>query len=172
MTLIPTLTTDRLILRAPRREDLPAITAVFATEQSHNVGGPRDDPGAHQSLLSGLGHWVLYGYGSWHIADKNTDAYLGRTGFIFAPGWEEPELGWAVISEAEGKGIAYEATVAAREYGARTLGLESAISYIRPVNIRSAALASRLGATLEKTLPDWRGKPCDVWRHPAVGDAA
>ena len=47
--------------------------------------------GAHQSLLAALGHWQLYGYGSWVIADPETDAYLGRTGFLFAPGWEEPE---------------------------------------------------------------------------------
>lgn len=170
--LIPTLGTDRVVLRAPSLEDLPALTAFFASEQSHSVGGPQDALGAHRSLLSGFGHWALYGYGSWHIADRDTDAYLGRTGFLFAPGWEEPELGWAITAETEGKGIAHKATRVARQYGADALGLDAAISYIRPANTRSATLARRLGATLEKTHDDWHGKPCDVWRHPKLATAA
>lgn len=162
---IPTLETDRLTLRAPKLDDLPALTAFFASEQSHMVGGPRDDLGSALSLNAVFGQWVLYGYGMWFIADRETDAFLGRSGFIMAPGWEEPELGWAVTADNQGKGIALEATRAARSYGARHLGLNGVISYIRPTNTRSAALAKRLGATLEKSHPEWRGAPCDVYRH-------
>lgn len=164
--LIPTVETDRLILRAPKLDDLPAVTAFFASAQSHTVGGPRDDLGSAMSMNATFGQWGLYGFGSWFIAERDSDAYLGRTGFIMAPGWEEPELGWAVTTEAEGKGIATEATLAARSYGARHLGLNGVISYIRPTNTRSAAMARRLGATLETTHDDWRGAPCDVYRHP------
>ena len=118
------------------------------------------------SMNAVFGHWVLHGFGAWYIVDRETDAYLGRTGFIMAPGWEEPELGWAVTAQTEGKGIAFEATVAARKYGAEHLKLDGVISYIRPSNTRSAALAKRLGATLEKTHANWRGAACDVYRHP------
>lgn len=163
---IPTLETDRLILRAPTRADLPAITAFFASAQSHTVGGPRDDLGSAMSMNATFGLWALYGYGTWFIADRDTDAFMGRTGFIMAPGWEEPELGWAVTLEHQGKGIASEATLAARSFGAQHLGLNGVISYIRPTNTRSAALAKRLGATLEKTHANWRDAPCDVYRHP------
>jgi RimJ/RimL family protein N-acetyltransferase len=169
MTLIPTLHTDRVILRAPTPDDLPAITAFFASAQSHMVGGPRDEMGAHQSLLAGVGHWDIYGYGSWVIADRQTNAWLGRTGFLFAPGWHEPELGWTLASAAQGKGIAFEATQTARTYGATHLGLDRPISYIRPTNARSIALAQRLGAQLEQTRDDFRGGPCQIWRHPATG---
>ncbi len=164
--LIPTVETDRLILRAPKLDDLPAITAFFASAQSQTVGGPRDDLGSAMSMNATFGQWVLYGFGSWFISARDSDTYLGRTGFIMAPGWEEPELGWAVTTEAEGKGIATEATLAARSYGARHLGLNGVISYIRPTNTRSAAMARRLGAALETTHDDWRGAPCDVYRHP------
>lgn len=169
---IPMLETERLTLRAPKADDLPALTAFFASGQSHTVGGPRDDLGSHQSLLAAIGHWAIYGFGSWHIADRDTDAYLGRTGFLFAPGWEEPELGWAIASDAQGKSIAYEATRAARTYGANQFGLDAPISYIRPTNVRSAALAQRLGASLETTHDAWRGGACQVWRHPSVTEAA
>ena len=164
--LIPMVETDRLILRAPKRDDLPAVTAFFASAQSHTVGGPRDDLGSAMSMNATFGLWALYGYGSWFIADRDSDAYLGRTGFLMAPGWEEPELGWAGTAEAQGKGIAAEATIAARRFGAQHLGLDGVISYIRPTNTRSAAMAKRLGARLEKTHDNWRGAPCDVYRHP------
>ncbi|MBD3664656.1 GNAT family N-acetyltransferase [Sulfitobacter aestuariivivens] len=163
---IPVVDTDRLRLRAPRLADLPALTDFFASPQSHTVGGPRDDLGSAMSLNATIGHWAVHGFGSWHIADPETDAYLGRTGFIMAPGWEEPELGWAVAQASQGKGIAQEATLAARRYGATHLGLDAVISYIRPSNTRSIALAERLGATLEKTHDHWRGAPCHVFRHP------
>ncbi len=172
MSTIPLISTDRLTLRAPTLDDLPALTMFYASEQSHTVGGPRDAVGAHQSLLAMIGHWAIYGYGSWAITDRKTGAYLGRTGFMFAPGWDEPELGWALIKTAQGQGIAYEATEIARAYGARHLNLDAPISYIRPTNTRSAALAKRLGAHCEQTRADWRDGPCDIWRHSTAGAAA
>ncbi|MFK7751511.1 MAG: GNAT family N-acetyltransferase [Sedimentitalea sp.] len=170
--MIPTLSTDRLRLRAPVLADLPALIAFFASEQSHTVGGPLDARGAFRSLNATIGHWVTRGFGSWHIADAQNDAYLGRVGFIEAPGWDEPELGWAVMPVAQGKGIAYEAALAARAHGAQHLGLDGTISYIRPSNARSARLAKRLRARIEQSKPDWLGKPVDIWRHPRIGAPA
>lgn len=167
--LIPTLRTDRLVLRAPHLDDLPALTAFFASAQSHTVGGPRDALGSAMSLDSVFGHWITKGFGSWFVADAKTDAFLGRVGFIFAPGWDEPELGWAVTAAAQGHGIAFEAVTAARDYGAQYLGLDAAISYIRPTNTRSIALAGRLGARFERTgsLVDL---PVHIYRHPTCAD--
>ena len=84
--MIPVVETERLVLRAPEMKDLPAVTAFFGSEQSHAVGGPRDDLGSFAAINAGIGHWVTRGFGSWHIADAKTDAELGRTGFILAPG--------------------------------------------------------------------------------------
>lgn len=166
---IPTLETERLVLRAPKMADLPTLTDFFTSPQSHAVGGPRDPVASFNTLAATIGHWAIKGFGSWHIADRETDAFWGRTGFIDMPGWEEPELGWALTADAQGRNIAFEATQAARSYGAAHLGLDGVISYIRPANTRSATLAKRLGAVLEKTHANWRGKPCDVWRHPLCG---
>jgi len=104
------------------------------------------------------------------VAYHHTGAWLGRTGFIFAAGWDEPELGWALAAEAEGHGIAYEATLAARTHAAQHLGLTRPISYIRPDNTRSIALAERLGATFESDTT-FLGKPCHVYRHPTLEEA-
>jgi RimJ/RimL family protein N-acetyltransferase len=162
---IPVVETDRLILRAPKLEDLPAVTAFFASARSEMVGGPLSEMEAHRRILGPFGSWALRGHGLWFIADKETDAYLGSTGILFGPGWDEPELGWNVVAEAEGKGIAFEAARAARRYAAEHSGHNGVISYIDPANTRSAALARRMGATVERE-DIFLGKPVHVYRHP------
>ncbi|WP_171130622.1 MULTISPECIES: GNAT family N-acetyltransferase [unclassified Ruegeria] len=164
---IPSIETNRLILRAPHQDDLPAMTAFFATERSHMVGGPKDEIGCWESLAKRLGHWALNGFGMWHLTEKSSGEFVGWAGMIFAPGWAEPELGWALMAEAEGKGFGFEAAQAARDYAARHQGLNGVMSYIAHANDRSRGLAERLGATYEcdGTL---LGKTAQIWRHPQI----
>lgn len=165
---IPTVETERLILRAPHLDDLPALTAFFATERSHMVGGPRDALESWGMLARRLGHWALKGFGLWHLTEKSSGRFAGGVGLIDAPGWDEPELGWTVMEDFEGKGFAYEAALAARSYAARHQGLNGLISYIAHENDRSRALAERLGATLERDNAELLGQSCQVWRHPKI----
>ena len=164
---IPVLETERLTLRAPVLDDLKPMAAFFESERSRYVGGPRDASGSYTSLVSRLGHWVLNGYGLWHITEKSSGAFIGWTGMIFAPGWDEPELGWTLLDGAEGKGYAYEAACTARQYAAQHQGMNGVISYIAPANARSIVLAQRMGATFERD-GEVLGKICQVWRHPVL----
>jgi len=165
---IPTIETNRLILRAPHLDDLPAMTEFFATERSHMVGGPKDAMGCWSSLTSRIGHWALNGFGLWHLTEKASGDFVGWAGMINAPGWQEPELGWTLMAEAEGKGLGFEAAEAARAYAARHQGLNGVISYIAHANDRSRALAERLGATLETEEAELLGKRAQIWRHPQI----
>ncbi|WP_377193121.1 GNAT family N-acetyltransferase [Ruegeria meonggei] len=165
--IIPTVETERLILRAPHLDDLPAMTAFFETERSHLVGGPKTAMECWRSLMGRFGHWATLGYGGWHIVEKASGTFAGWTGIINAPGWDEPELGWTILDAFEGKGIAFEAADAARAYSARKLGVNSPISYVAHNNTRSRALAERLGATYERD-GEVMGTPCQIWRHPRI----
>lgn len=168
---VPTIETSRLILRAPHINDLPGMEAFYATERSHMVGGPRTAGECWQVLARRIGHWVMRGYGTWHLTDKASGAFIGGVGVINIPGWDEPELGWALMAEGEGKGLAYEAALAARTYAATHQGLSRPISYIAHENTRSRALAERLGATFERE-GSVLGEACQVWRHPVPETAA
>ncbi|WP_282169935.1 GNAT family N-acetyltransferase [Ruegeria atlantica] len=162
---IPTVETKNLILRAPQKGDLPAMTTFFASDRSRMVGGPKTPLEAWRSLLGRFGHWAIMGYGGWHIVEKASGAFAGWTGIINAPGWDEPELGWVIFDGFEGKGIAFEAAMAARAYAAQHQGVNGPISYIAHENNRSRALAERLGATYERE-GEVVGQRCQVWRHP------
>ncbi|GAA6199692.1 GNAT family N-acetyltransferase [Aquicoccus sp. SU-CL01552] len=164
---IPVIETERLVLRGPREDDFEAHLEFATSERSKFVGGPSDRWQAWQGFCTGIAHWVLRGYGFWLIEDKATGSTLGKTGFICHDGWPEPELGWHVYGNAEGKGIAFEAAQAARAYGAEHFGLERVISHIAPENVRSIALAERLGAVFERE-SELLGRPCFIYRHPVT----
>ena len=162
---IPVLDTQRLTLRAPAKKDLATLTAFYATERSHMVGGPRNADECFNSLASRIGHWAIHGYGLWHIDDRKTGDFLGWTGIMNPPSWDEPELGWTLFAHAEGKGYAFEAARAARAFAAEAYGLDGVISYVRAENTRSRALAEKLGAKVERD-GSVLGTPCLVYRHP------
>ena len=169
MTLtIPTLETERLILRAFAEDDFEAIAASFADEEhSKGFGGPLNRSKAWRWFASVLGHWVLRGYGFWSVEEKATGCFLGNVGIWNPEGWPEPELGWMLNKTATGKGIAYEAAIAARQYAYGPLGMTTLISCIAPWNAPSIALAKRLGAEYESTYQNEMHGEMQIFRHPS-----
>ena len=168
---IPVLTTARLILRGPEERDFEAVAGFGTSERSRWVGGPFTRFESWGRFLSGFGHWALRGFGYWTLEDRATGRVAGRVGITAHDGWDEPELGWHLFDGFEGQGLALEAAQAAREHAARAMGLDGVISYIDPANTRSARLAQRLGATVERD-GMLLGHPMQVWRHPRLDEAS
>jgi len=167
---IPRLETDRLILRAPGPQDFEPIAAFYASERSHLVGGPKPVGGAWHFLTFMRGHWAMRGFGMWTLTDKTNAAGLGMVGLYYPVGWPEREIGWHIWDQnSEGHGFAAEAATAVLRYARDSLNLRTLVSYIRPDNTRSIALAKRLGATLDPQGEPPEGPPCQVWRHPLRG---
>lgn len=163
---IPVVETARLRLRAPRMDDFPAFAAFDASPRAKGVGGPWSEARSFQRFTGLAGHWLLRGFGRWIIADRETDAALGTVGPYFPAGWIEPEIAWTVFEHAEGRGIAFEAAQAARDWAYGTLGWTTAVSCTDPDNHRSIALARRLGCVQEGTYRHPDGFELLVWRHP------
>ncbi|WP_262386539.1 GNAT family N-acetyltransferase [Roseobacter fucihabitans] len=133
-------------MRAPQPSDLEAFTAFRTSGRAVGVGGPYTREQAFESLCGVVGHWQIEGYGRWIIADAD-DIPLGIVGLSNSPDWPEPEISWSVFAPAEGKGVAFEAAMATRSYAYTVLGWPTVISCVSPDNIRSHALAKRMGAT-------------------------
>ncbi|MCP5086132.1 MAG: GNAT family N-acetyltransferase [Rhodobacteraceae bacterium] len=168
MTTIPIIETERLILRAPVENDFEPLATFFADEQrSAGFGGPLDRNEAWRWFASNIGHWELRGYGFWTIEERTRGAVCGITGVWYPEGWPEPELGWVIYANFEGKGIANEAAVAARGHAYRHFGLVTLSSNIFPGNSRSVALAERMGAVYERTYENVTHGTELVYRHPA-----
>lgn len=167
MTAVPTLETERLILRGPNSRDLEPFIEFYGSERSKFAGGPKSRHQAWRSFAAELGHWQIHGFGMWSITAKGSEAALGAVGLWYPEGWPEKEIGWMLWPEAERKGIAFEAAIAARRHAYGTLGWTTAVSYIHPQNARSIALAARLGAKRDPEAAFPGDGPCHVYRHPA-----
>ncbi|MEM8871250.1 MAG: GNAT family N-acetyltransferase [Pseudomonadota bacterium] len=166
---IPPLTTDRLILRAPRQSDFEAYAAFRASPRARFVGGPYDRAQSYQQLAALIGQWALRGYGRWMVADRTSDTPLGVVGIYHPEDWPEPEVAWSVFGTGEGRGIAHEAARAARTYAYDILGMSALISMVDPANTRSVNLAKRLGATYERDFQHPSYGTMYIWRHPSPG---
>ncbi|SPF77465.1 GNAT family N-acetyltransferase [Pseudoprimorskyibacter insulae] len=166
------LETERMILRTPLESDFAAVAAFAASPRTQYMGGVTTDEFQQwRGFLSVFGHWTLRGYGFFTLVEKGTGALLGRVGLVNHIMWPEPELGWHTFEAAEGKGYAFEAAMAVRDWAWRELGLGPLISQIHPDNTRSRALAERMGAVLEQET-ELLGSPCLVYRHPDPRGAA
>jgi RimJ/RimL family protein N-acetyltransferase len=161
--MTPTLTTERLTLRAWRRADIDAFAALYGSDRATRIGGPVDRRHAWRTMAMLAGEWALNGYGMWALETRD-GAWAGHAGFFHPDHYEDPELGWVLTEAAEGQGLAQEAAVAARDWG-RSNGIPRPASYIETGNSRSMRLAETLGARREATLDHGDG-PFHIYRHP------
>ena len=170
MTPAPTLTTARLELRGPQKRDLAAFTAwVTGSERMDTVGGTETEAHAWRGFIAGIGHWNWHGYGFFTVVERATGIAVGRVGVNNHIDWPEPELAWHVFDGYEGKSYAFEAACAVRDWAGRTLGLAPLISMISPTNVRSLALATRLGA-MEEQRKNVENEDVIIFRHLNYAD--
>jgi RimJ/RimL family protein N-acetyltransferase len=142
---IPRLTTERLVLRAPRADDLDPYAAMTADPEVMRYVGqgvPLDRGGAWRQLATFLGGWVMQGFGQWAVERRADGAFLGRAGLWFPPGWPEVEVGWALAREHWGRGYATEAAAAAVAWAGPGRAL---VALIHPDNAASIRVARKLG---------------------------
>jgi ribosomal-protein-alanine N-acetyltransferase len=162
---IPTLETDRLVLRAPEARDFDTYAGFLASDRTAGIGGPRTRDQAFQEFCGLIGHWHIRGYGRWLVADRRTDEPLGSVGLMYPESWPEPEIAWSLFENAEGRGIAYEAAIRSRQFAYETLGWHRIVSCIKVDNDRSIALARRMEAVHEYTHEHPLHGPLLVFRH-------
>ncbi|WP_144182943.1 GNAT family N-acetyltransferase [Elioraea rosea] len=164
MTIAPMIETDRLLLREPVLADWPGFAQLMTSDRAAHMGGPYSIANAWGVFCHGIALWRLFGVGNLSIVLRESGRCIGQVEINQGPRFPEPELGWQLDSAAEGRGYAFEAAVAMRDWACRVRGLETLVSYIGPENVRSIRLAERLGATL-----DAHARPQDpgdlVYRH-------
>lgn len=155
--MIPTLETERLLLRAPRAEDFPVYRDFFAdAEASHFYGGPLDADRAWRVLATDLGHWQLRRYGRWAVSVKESGEMVGGCGLWWPEGYPRSELTWWIAPSARRHGYALEASRAAVAFGYETLGWDLVETHMNDENEAARKLVEKLGGTVfaRETFPD------------------
>ena len=127
----PVLTTERLVLRGFRRDDLDAHAATLGDPAvtRYLTGEPFSREDAWRRLMMAVGQCGF--------ADFQRAMQPDISG--------EPEMGWIFDPSVHGQGIAYEACRAALDWADSSLGAASYPALISVDNEPSIRLALRLG---------------------------
>lgn len=170
--MIPTLTTERLILRVPHLADISAGVDFLMSDRARLMTEPVTEDEARVEFAAVIDHWAMRGFGLFAITLKGSARAIGLAGPWMPQSHPEPEIGWNLWDGAqEGQGIATEATRAARDWAFATQGWATAVSYINPANAASIRLAERLGALPDPDAACPYPPPVLIYRHH-VGGAA
>jgi len=149
---IPTLETDRLVLRPFADGDLDGFAVMYGdAEVMRHMGDgrPLTRAATWRTMALFVGHWELRGYGQWALVEKATGRLVGRAGLWNPEGWPGLEVGWLLDRRCWGRGFATEAARASLDYAFDVLGADRVISVIAPANVRSIRVAERIGETFE-----------------------
>jgi len=156
--------TERLVLRLPREEDIPAITDFYASNRAHlEPWSPAWPP-----------NFLTADYWSDQVAARWTEhrAGTGLRAFIFlrpdgrlvgnisisqierGPG-HHCVMGYGLAESAQGRGYMVEAVRAMVTHAFQVLGLHRVTANYMPHNVRSAAVLRACGFTIEGYARDY-----------------
>jgi RimJ/RimL family protein N-acetyltransferase len=177
---LPTLRTERLVLRAWRDEDLAPFAALNADpavmEYLPAVLSRAESDAAAARIRAEL---AGRGFGLWALEVPGVAPFIGFTG-LAVPRFEAHftgkrstqrgqspsgvvrecvEIGWRIAREHWGRGFAPEAARKALADGFGRLGLEEIVAFTAVGNVRSRRVMEKLGMTHE---------PADDFDHPGL----
>ena len=114
-------------------------------------GRPVSEETSWLTLMVIHGHWLVTGYGAWAIVEKSSGRFIGDVGFTnrkrdWGPGLAGvPEMGWALVPSAFGKGYATEAARAALAWARGHFGPARVFAITAPENAASIHVAEKCG---------------------------
>ncbi|MFE4519317.1 GNAT family N-acetyltransferase [Kitasatospora sp. NPDC056783] len=170
-TEFPTLTTDRLLLRAPRESDIDAVYAACQDPEIQRwtvVPSPyrREDAEFFVRDLAPEGRRTGANR-IWCVFERGSGTLVGSQALVLRahdPG--SAEIGWWAVKEFRGRGYTTEAARAVSHYGLRGLGLRRLEWQAYVGNEGSRAVAEKAGYRFEGTLRSYaeqRGAFHDAW---------
>lgn len=159
------LTSARLIIRSPRIEDAPAISAAVhasAAELQTWMPWATPLPTLEQStanLAEAIAHTVADQ--EYRLLLTLRDGTLVGSSGIHALNWAIPrgEIGYWLDTRHAGRGYATEATEALTTFARDVMGLRRIEIIVSDRNVRSWRVPERLGYTLEGILREHRINP-------------
>ena len=149
---IPTVKTDRLILRPFTEHDAEELHRILAQEgvlrYFPNTEPPPLDR-VQKFIAAQLEHWDEHGFGWWAVEQKPGKEIIGWNGLQYLTDTEEVEIGFLLSKPTWGQGFATEGAREGLKYGFETLGLERIVGIVHPENISSQGVLEKLGLTFK-----------------------
>lgn len=107
--------------------------------------GVRDRTGAQQYIVDGpQSSYQRYGFGLWKVSLLEQKQPIGLAGLLKREYLHHPDLGYALLPEFTGKGLAFEANQAVLSW-AKDAGYDTILAICNADNHRSHRLLLKLG---------------------------
>ena len=132
-------------------DDLDAMARLLGDpEVMAHYPRPRTRDEAAQWIRWNQDNYARDGFGLWLLHDLD-GTFVGDCGLTWqlVDGVEDLEIGYHLLPEFQGQGLATEAATACLDL-ARARGIQRLIAIIAPDNLASRRLAERVGLALEK----------------------
>ena len=110
-------------------------------------------------------HWDQHRFGYWMVRDSVSGAFIGRGGLrrVVVGGVQEVEIGYALMPEHWGRGLASELARECVRVGFDVLGAPALVAFTLPTNAASRRIVERLGFACERDVI-WAGMPHVLYR--------
>ncbi len=149
-------TTQRLCLRELGEGDADfALELLNDPDFLANIG----DKGVHTRddaigyLRSGpLASYAAHGFGLWGVAPREGGGLLGMCGLLQRDWLEAPDIGYAFLPSARGRGVAREAAMATLDLARSRFGASRVLAIVNPDNAASIRLLERVGFVVAGTV--------------------
>ena len=112
---------------------------------------------AHEAMRAGvLRLYSEYGYGPYAMQLKNDRAAIGICGLFRRDGFDDPDIGFALLPAFRRRGYVCEAAHSVIGYARESLGLPRLKAIVSPGNAASVAIIRKLGFEFERMhrMPD------------------
>ncbi|WP_322767846.1 GNAT family N-acetyltransferase [Frankia sp. Cr1] len=157
--VVPTVITDRLVLRCWRPGDIGPYAAMNADEETMRfLNGTFGREGTERLITHLIGMWALRGHGMWAVEDKTTGEFLGRAGTYYADGWPGIEVAVSIRRDRWREGLGTEAIRAALTFGFTMLGVDELVTVTDQGNAGMNGIARKLGMVFQAvaTVGPWK----------------
>jgi RimJ/RimL family protein N-acetyltransferase len=158
--------TARLLLTRIGTADYAELCRMHRDpEVMATLGGIRSDEVSAGILAQLMAHWDAHGFGYWMAHDRATGAFVGRGGLrrVVVGGGDEIEVGYALMPQYWGHGLATELARECARIGFERLGQRELVAFTLPTNQKSRAVMQRVGFTYERDVI-WAGMPHVLYR--------
>lgn len=158
------LTTDRLLLRQWRDDDLAAFAAINQDPAVMRWLGPSLTEAQTDAFIMRIQtSWQTNGFGLFAVELRDMPDFIGYIG-LAVPRFEAPftpcvEIGWRLASAHWGRGLATEGARAVLNWAVHTLALPNIVSFTVRDNLASRRVMAKIGLT---------HNPADDFDHPLL----
>ncbi len=156
------LETQRLTLRPLTDADLRDMHRLYGDPQvmhAFDPSGPWPLNQTAERVTEIVRHWERHRFGRYHMRLRDSGEFVGRGGLEHDEDLGALDLGYSLLPQWWGKGLATEAGRAFIREAFTRLGAELVVAVMRPKNTRSIRVAERLGLVPDRdVIRD--GVPC------------